>query len=163
MLGQTAHHPDHLTSTVPRPAVSAAVPGVQLGPPQRIQLPNFLRLIRRGSPVVVPPTSPTLKPLWHEKGWRHAPNAHAIAGWYVAGGQKWRRLIEEPYPKGYAAYIWQPPLAGIRSYTSHGPCFAPSGETGRFRILFHSTPTSLDHVITSVETVLTQACTGTGS
>jgi hypothetical protein len=94
------------------------------------------------------------------KGWQRAAGTHAYTGQYAAGGAIWQGFIQEPYPGGYQAFIWNPPLTDIRNKTSHGPCFSANGETGRYLIHFHTTPSSIDHVITSIEKVLQQARSG---
>lgn len=132
---------------------STSVP-LQLGAPQPMKLPMSLPSIYQGPPVLIPQLH---KPLWFEKGWRRARDGKEYKGHFFAAGRTWRGLILEPYPRGFTAYIWHPPKSDIHRNTSHGPCFSPNGETGRHEILFHSTPTSLDHVITSIEEVLAQA------
>ena len=138
-------------------ATASAKPSIQLGPPHRMKLRLRQFFIRQGAPVLIPKMH---KPLWYEKGWRKTANAKEYKGLYTAAGRTWRGLIQEPYPKGFTAYIWNPPKSDIQRNTSHGPCFSSNGETGRYEILFHSTPTSLDHVITSIEEVLAQALNG---
>lgn len=122
---------------------------------QRLKLVIGLSGIRQGAPLRIPP-----KPLWFEKGWRPGTEANQYTGEYRAAGRTWRGLIQQPYPGGYTAYIWQPPLAELKRNTTHSPCFIASGEAGRYQVHFHTIPTSLDHVITSIEMVLGQACTG---
>lgn len=130
---------------------------VTLGKPQPVQFRLSWPFIRRGPPILIPKAE---KPFWFEKGWRTSADGKQYVGLYTAVGRTWRGLIQEPYPGGYEAYIWHPPLAQIKRNTSHGPCFMANGETGRFQIYFHATPTCLDHAIDSVERVLTEACTG---
>ncbi len=139
----------------PQRAPAASARSIWLGPLQRVKLALHLPFIRQGAPLRMPP-----KPLWFEKGWRQAADAHQYTGQYKAGGHTWRGLIQQPYPGGYTAYIWDPPLKKIRRNTSHGPCFMPNDETGRYQVHFHTAPSSLDHAITSIERVLTEACTG---
>ena len=139
-----------------RPA-SSANPLLRLGPPQPVNLGLRQFFMRQGAPVIIPEAH---KPLWFEKGWRRATDGKKYTGHYAAGGRTWQGLIQAPYPGGYTAYIWHPPKADIQRNTTHGPCFSKNGEAGRYQILFHSTPSSLDHVITSVEAVLAQALNG---
>lgn len=139
-----------------RPA-SSANPLLRLGPPQPVKLGLRKLFIRQGPPVIIPEAH---KPLWFEKGWRRATEGKEYTGRYAVAGRTWQGLIQEPYSGGYTAYIWHPPKPDIQRNTSHGPCFSPNGETGRYQILFHSTPSSLDHVITNVEAVIAQALNG---
>jgi hypothetical protein len=142
-----------------RPA-SSATSSIRLGPPQPVKLGLRQLFIRQGPPLIIPERH---MPLWFEKGWRRANGDKEYIGHYGATGRIWRGLILEPYPKGYMAYIWHPPKADIQRNTTHGPCFSPNGENGRYQVFFHSTPSSLDHVITSIEEVLTQALNGRAS
>ena len=135
-------------------AASSIYSTIQLGPPQRVRLFSSLSFFRKGASLVV--TEP-LRPLWFIKNWRRAADGKSYTGTYTAVGRTWRGMIQEPYPHGYTAYIWQPPIAEIRRNTAHGPCFMPNGESGRYQVYFHNTPTSLDHAITSIESVLAQA------
>jgi hypothetical protein len=128
---------------------------VQLGLPQRLKRALGLSLIRRGPALSLPP-----KPLWFEKGWRPVAGTNQYTGLYQAAGRTCRGLIQQPYPGGYIAYIWHPPLAEIQRNTGHRPCFLPNGEAGRFQVHFHTLPASLDHAITSIEAVLTAAYSG---
>ena len=146
-----------LTPSAPTATTTADNSTIRLGPPQRLKLLARLPFFRQGPPLIVPEP---LKPLWFTKDWRRAADGKSYGGTYTAGGRSWRGLIQEPYPRGYAAYIWQPPIAEIRRNTSHGPCFMPNGESGRYQVYFHNAPSSLDHAITSIETVLAQACHG---
>jgi hypothetical protein len=136
---------------------SASSPGaaVQLGLPQRLKRALHLPFIRRGPALSLPP-----KPLWFEKGWRPVAGTNQYTGLYRAPGRTCPGLIQQPYPGGYTAYIWDPPLAEIQRNTGHRACFLPNGEAGRFQVHFHTLPTSLDHAITSIEAVLTAAYTG---
>lgn len=130
---------------------------LRVGPPQRLKLLSRLPFFRQGPPIVVPEP---LKPLWFTKGWRQASDGKSYSGSYTVEGRKWRGMIQEPYRHGFTAYIWNPPISEIRRNTSHGPCFMPNGESGRYHVYFHNAPKSLDHAITSIETVLAQACRG---
>ena len=143
--------------TPSRGNASSANRPLQLGPAQRIKLNVRQFFMRQGPPVVIPQTP---KPLWFEKGWRQTANAKEYKGFYTAAGHSWRGLIQEPYPKGFIAYIWNPPKPDIQRNTAHGPCFSPNGETGRYHIHFHTMPSSLAHVITSIEEVLAHALNG---
>jgi hypothetical protein len=129
---------------------------VQLGPARRVQVDTQALFggtpVRRGAPLVIPKPH---APLWAEKGWQR--NGHGYAGTYRAGGRPWRGLIEEPYPGGYKAFIWDPPLRELERRTSHRPCFRLNGGGGRYEVHFHRMPASLDHAITNVETVLAEA------
>lgn len=153
MFGQTRNFYD-LVLTDQSTATHVVDTGPQLGPAQKIKKNLWLSFLRKGSPVIVPEAC---KPLWFEKGWRRSANAKEYTGYFKVASSTWRGLILEPYASGYKAYIWNPPASDIRRNTSHGPCFSPNGETGRYQILFHSTPKSIDHVIVSVEEVLRQA------
>jgi hypothetical protein len=146
-----------LRPTSQGPVAFSAKPPIQLGPPLQMKLGLRQLFIRQGPPMIIPEAH---KPLWFEKGWRRASGGKEYTGRFSAAGRTWRGLIVEPYPKGYRAYIWHPPTPDIQRNTSHGPCFSPNGETGRYQVLFHSTPSSLDHVITSIEEVLAQALNG---
>lgn len=138
---------------VERSVASAGVTSsIRLGPLQRLKLSLGLPIIRQGTQVRVPP-----KPFWVEKGWRQVGSTNQYVGQYQAVGHTWQGQIDLPYPGGYTAYIWHPPLDKIRSNTHHGPCFMPNGEAGRFQIYFHSNPSSLDHAISSIERVLSEA------
>ena len=130
---------------------------LRIGVAHRVKTALGLSLIPRGARVVIPLT-PT--PLWTVKGWQRATNGNSYTGVYAAAGATWRGLVQEPYPGGYQAYIWNPPIADIRNRTSHGPCFTSNGESGRYLVHFHTTPSSLDHAITCIERVLQQARNG---
>lgn len=142
------------TSQQDGPAAVQA-PSIWLGPLQRLKLALCPPFIRKGSPLRIPP-----KPLWFEKGWRQVTDTKQYKGQYRAIGRTWRGMIQHPYPGGYTAYIWHPPLTQIQRNTPHGPCFIPNGEAGRFQVYFHLTPSSLDHAITSIERVLADAYNG---
>lgn len=101
------------------------------------------------------PTQP--QPLWHARGWRKASNAKEYSGHFASAGRTWRGLVEEPYPGGFRAYIWHPPLEEIRRNTIHSPCFSRNGDGGRYHVHFSQAPRSLDQAITSVELVLAEA------
>lgn len=153
--------PDYfaLSPLSPEAAAASVHATVRLGPAQRVKLLARLPFFRQGPPLLVPEP---LKPLWFTKNWRRSSDGKSYTGSYTAAGRTWRGMIQEPYPHGYVAYIWHPPIAQIRHNTSHGPCFNPSGESGRYQIYFHNTPSSLDHAITSIEAVLAQAYGGRG-
>ena len=112
--------------------------------------------IRRGQPLLI---SKAHKPLWFEQGWRPVADGKDYVGYYVTAGRTWRGLIRQPYAGSYQAYIWHPPLDELGRNTSHRPCFSQNGEAGRYSIHFRTSPQSLDHTITTVESVLAQACT----
>ena len=156
MVRQTKPNYFELQPIPPGASATSLVPApIRLGPLQRLKLAVRLSLIRTGSRVPVPP-----KPLWVAKGWRQAAGAKEYTGQYKAAGRTWRGLIQHPYPGGYHAYIWSPPLEELQRNTGHKPCFSPNGEAGRYQIHFHTIPTSVDHAITSIEAVLAEACTG---
>ena len=111
-------------------------------------------LIRRGPPLSI---THRTKALWEEKDWRR--QGRAYVGQYRANGRRWRGRIEVPYPGGYDAYIWDPPLRELSNHP-HRPCFRPNGLGGRYSVHFARTPFSLDHAITNVETVLREATGG---
>lgn len=151
-------HPNLVVSgPIIRAGTARADSGLRVGIAHRIKLALGLSLIPRGARLVVPPTA---TPLWTVKGWQRAPDGNGYTGSYVAAGRTWPGRIQEPYPGGFQAYIWYPPMADIRSRTSHGACFSSNGESGRYHVHFHTTPSSLDHAITSIERVLQQACNG---
>lgn len=128
---------------------------VALGPARRVRLDTGALSggtpVRRGAPLIVPQHH---DPLWVEKGWQR--NGNGYTGTYRAGGRQWRGLIEEPYPGGYKAFIWDPPLRELDRHP-HRPCFRRNGGGGRYEVHFQSLPASLDHAITNVETVLAEA------
>ncbi|MFQ5859206.1 MAG: hypothetical protein ACE5LU_26700 [Anaerolineae bacterium] len=130
---------------------------VALGPPRRtrVDLPPSLKgtPLGRGMPLIIPKRR---DPLWVEKGWQRNGN-HEYTGFYRAAGRQWRGLIREPYPGGFEAYIWDPPLPDLERRTHHHPCFRDRSADGRYKIHFHRAPTSLDHAIASVEAVLGEA------
>lgn len=129
--------------------------GLHIGVAHRVKLALGFSLLPRGPRLVVPPT-PT--PLWIVKGWQRTPETNEYTGSFAAAGAVWPGVVREPYPGGYQAFIWNPPVVDIRNRTSHGPCFIPNGELGRYQVHYHTTPSSLDHAITSIERVLQQAC-----
>ncbi len=133
---------------------------VVLGPPRQIRLdPSQIRPtpapgipIREGPPL----TSPArCEPLWKEKGWRR--NGTGYEGFYRTAGRAWRGLIQEPYPKRYRAFIWNPPLAQLSQRTRHAPCFQNGQSDGRYEVHYHTAPESLDHAISAIEDVLAEA------
>ncbi len=129
---------------------------VQLGPPRPIKLdantPFGTPRYRRGAPLVIPDRA---DPLWKEKGWQRQGNTYY--GRYRVNGRSWRGMIQEPYPGGYKAYIWNPPLRELEERNHpHRPCFMHPHD-GRYEVHFASTPTSLDHVITNIEQILREA------
>jgi hypothetical protein len=155
-------HPAFTGRNRPPPAqvTSGAGPAtplrVVLGPPRRLDV-NLQALfggppLRRGPPLVLPGRQ---DPLWREKGWRR--NGAGYAGYYHAGGDRWRGLVREPYPGGFEAYIWRPPLAELRRYTSYAACFQATGGNGSYKVHFHTMPDSVDHTIAAIEEVLGEA------
>jgi len=146
-----------LSGPIIRAGAARADSGLRVGVGHRIKLALGLSLIPRGARLVVPPT-PT--PLWTVKGWQRMPDINEYRGSYAAAGRTWPGVVREPYPGGFQTFIWHPPMADIRSRTSHGACFSSNGESGRYQIHFHTTPSSLDHAITGIERVLQQACNG---
>jgi hypothetical protein len=62
-------------------------------------------------------------------------------------------MIQEPYPGGYRAHIWDPPLGALDGHP-HRPCFMNPTSEGRYDVHFRSAPTSLDHAITNIEQIL---------
>ncbi len=130
---------------------------VTLGQPRRLKLPFSWSFLRRGRPVLIPKPH---QPLWAEKGWHSSADGKEYSGYYTASGRRWRGLIRQPYAGRYDAYIWSPPLDELARYTSHRPCFSTNGEAGRHSVHFTKIPDSLDHAITNIETILTQAVTG---
>jgi len=150
----------HLMATNPAAAQPAPHRStVVLGPPRPIRLaPGQMpaaptpTVIRRGLPLVVPRRENSL---WQEKGWHR--NGRGYEGLYRAGRHEWRGLIQEPYPGAFNAFIWDPPLAELHRRTNHRPCFNSAGVDGRFKVHFHTMPSSLDHGIASIEAVLAQA------
>lgn len=107
--------------------------------------------IRRGSPLNVHRRS---DPLWTERGWRKQGNAY-VGHWMVAG-RRWRGRIDIPYPGGFQALIWDPPLRELL-FHRHRPCFQSSGVRGRYRVHFSSMPSSVDHAIANIEQILREA------
>jgi hypothetical protein len=130
-------------------------PGITLGPPYRVQIDIHALYggipVRRGQPLIIPSRQ---DPLWKEKGWQRQGTRYI--GYYRAAGQQWPGLIEEPYPGGYQAYIWNPPIRALER-THYRWCFPSNGGGGRHRVHFHHLPTSLDHAITTIEAVLSEA------
>jgi hypothetical protein len=133
-----------------------APPRVRFGPPRqtRINLQNQAggRLMRRGQPIRPWHHS---DPQWVERGWHR--NGNAFQGYYHAAGRHWQGLIREPYPGGYEAYIWNPPLRELERRTGHRPCFQRPQSDGRYSIHFWEMPASLDHAVKSIEDVLKEA------
>jgi len=91
--------------------------------------------------------------LWVEKGWRRTHNGYQ--GHFEALGRRWRGEILVPYPGGYEAYIWEPPLQELSDHP-HRPCFFARG-ADRYNVHFRAMPTSVDHAITNIETILREA------
>lgn len=146
--------------TVPRDRPPASSPGtppaVRLGPVQRIPLDRQVvfggQMMHRGAPLLV---RARREPYWQEKGWRR--NGAGYTGQFRVDGRQWRGSIAEPYPGGFKAFIWHPPLAELDRNTGHRPCFQNGRTDGRFEIHFHTMPASLDHAIAGVEKVLGEA------
>ncbi|MCS7222652.1 MAG: hypothetical protein RML36_07890 [Anaerolineae bacterium] len=142
---------------------SSSASTVRLGLPRRIRLdepmPQADPWIRRGEPLVVRPRP---APLWAEKGWRREGNAYH--GYFRANGWSWRGRVEVPYPGGYTVYIWDPPIGNLKAMNHpHHPCFMDKTREGfsdRYRVHFHTTPSSLDHIITNIEQILREAMSG---
>ena len=133
--------------------------GVIVGPPRPIDPgvrgPVIARSgIYRGAPLRVPAHA---EGLWAEKGWQHIGRDYV--GQWVAGGRRWPGRIEQSYPGGFGAYIWHPPLDALEHHP-HRPCFRPCGPDGQHEIHFRATPQSVDHLITNVEVVLSEAVGG---
>ena len=131
-------------------------PGVALGPPHPVDPSVHTPVIPshrvfHGSDLSLPAYA---KALWAEKGWGRQGKSYA--GQWVAAGRRWRGRIDEPYPGGYAAYIWHPPLDALEHHP-HRPCFQSAGGGGRYSVHFYPMPQSVDHLITNVETVLSDA------
>lgn len=136
-----------------RPVVLGAPRPVHLAPGQMpVARVPVTPVMRKGLPLVI---SRREDPLWQAKGWRR--NGRGYEGHYRAGRYQWRGLIQEPYSGSFYAYIWYPPLAELSRRTSHRPCFNASGADGRFKVHFHTMPSSLDHSIASIEAVLAEA------
>jgi hypothetical protein len=148
---RTGRWPGQVAAPVARPRPS----GVRLGPPRRVEMdvpgPVGGMRLRRGPRLILPVRH---DPLWAEKGWRRNGNGHE--GQFRAGRWRWRGLVHIPYPGGFEAYIWNPPLAELARRTRYRPCFQPAGGS-RYKVHFHAMPTSLDHAIATVERVLAQA------
>jgi hypothetical protein len=141
----------------PARSPSDAPPGVVLGPPRSVKaaelgLPPGATMLRRGPPLVIPSRA---DPLWVEKGWRR--NGAGYTGYFRAGGRRWAGLLREPFPGGWEAFIWQPPLEELNRRTSHAPCFQLSAGDGCYKVHFYDLPRSLDHAIISIEAVLAEA------
>jgi hypothetical protein len=111
--------------------------------------------LRRGPPLAV---KPRLEPLWAAMGWHQEENSYR--GQFHVNGRSWAGLITVPYPGGYMAYIWDPPLREFRANHPHRPCFQnpqPDGACTRYTVHFHTMPNSIDHAITAIEDVLKDA------
>jgi hypothetical protein len=146
---------------VESPPATAARTTIQLGEGRRVTLDVPLRqhgpVIRRGGTIVFP-TRPAA--LWQEKGWRQEGTSYT--GRFRAGRRSWRGLIEVPYPGAFQANIWDPPLGEIERNTHHRPCFRASqrGRGNCYTVHYYSMPSSLDHAISTIERLLTQAVGG---
>lgn len=127
----------------------------QLGTQWRLHFPNPMQLLRQGVQLIFPKKPP--QPLWVEKGWQKGSDGRHYTGNYEAYNQTWRGTIHQPYPGRFEAFIWNPPITELTRYTTHGACFSPKGEGGRYQIHFHTLPSSLDHAISKIEEVLSQA------
>jgi hypothetical protein len=131
-------------------------PSVRLGPVQRTPFDRQGAfggpLMRRGAPLIVRARS---EPYWQEKGWRR--HGAGYSGHFRIDGRQWSGSIEEPYPGGFRAFIWNPPLGELGRNTGHRPCFQNGRMDGRYEIHFHTMPASLDHAIAGVERVLGEA------
>lgn len=154
---ENRQRPAHVAPTAPRNALSQrTLPSVRLGPAQRVPLDrqNVFggQLMRRGVPLLVRARS---DPYWQEKGWRR--NGAGYSGPFRVGGRQWSGAIEEPYPGGFRAFIWNPPLVELGRNTGHRPCFQNGRTDGRYEVHFHTMPASLDHAIAGVEKVLGEA------
>jgi|WetSurMetagenome_2_1015567.scaffolds.fasta_scaffold63826_4 hypothetical protein len=136
----------------PRPSQAR----VRFGPPRRTSISMTAAfggpLLRRGAPIF--PWHHT-EPQWIERGWQRSGNSYF--GHYHAAGRRWRGMILQPYPGGYEAYIWRPPLGELERNTNHRPCFVRPQADGRFMIHFWEMPASLDHAVKCVEDVLKEA------
>ena len=128
---------------------------VQMGPPRwvKVDMEEVFRepWLRRGEPLVIRPHP---DPLWVEKGWRQEGNTYY--GQFRANGRSWRGMIQVPYPGGYQAYIWDPPLQALDGHP-HRPCFMDPRPDGRYQVHFRSAPTSVDHAIANIEQILQEA------
>jgi len=151
--GVVSHHRGRVQPR--RRAASGQAARVTVGPPRSMKV-NMEALwggepIRKGAPLVVPRRH---DPLWVETGWRR--NGKEYQGYFRAAGRRWRGLIREPYPGGYQAYIWHPPMRALRG-RPHEPCFRRDGRDGRYSVHFRRMPASVDHAIVNVEEVLADA------
>jgi hypothetical protein len=128
---------------------------VRLGPARPIaidpgEVPDGLWL-RRGAPLTIPARH---DPLWKEKGWRREGDSYH--GSYRVGDRSWLGRIDIPYPGGFTAYIWDPPLGALANHPKR-LCFMNGTANGRFLVHFHEMPANLDHAINNIETILAEA------
>lgn len=129
---------------------------VRFSPPRRTRI-NTTALfggipLRRGAPLLLRHRLPSLSV---EKGWQQRHDGHW--GFYRAAGRRWQGWIREPYPGGYEAYIWHPPLRELDRNTEHRRCFMEPQPDGRYTIHFWEMPASLDHAVNVIEMVLKEA------
>ncbi len=130
-------------------------PAIRLGPARSIAIDlNEVwgqPRLRRGAPLSIPAHC---DPLWREKGWQREGDSYF--GSYRVGDQSWPGRIDIPYPGGFTAYIWDPPLGALANHPKR-PCFMNGTADRRFLVHFHEMPNNLDHAIDNIETILAQA------
>lgn len=133
--------------------------GIRLGPARTVRRPTLRgpsngQAMRRGTRLAVPSRA---EPMWRERGWTR--KGDTFTGTFAAAGRHYRGQIVLPYRGGLNAYILHAPLKALRKHP-HSPCFRECGKPGWTGVHFQTAPRSVDHAISNIERILSEALRG---